>query len=156
VKTGPKPRSLETTIRLLHLRAERKENGCLCYTYGPAVGFGYRYIRADNKEWYVHRLVFYNKHGYLPEVVRHKCDDTTCIEETHLLSGSHADNVADCVAKGRNNIGTRNGRNTSITEDDVRAIRASTETYGVLSARYNISRGGISNIKHRRNWKHVE
>jgi len=155
-KTGPKPRSLEKTIELLHSRAVRKENGCLCYTFGPPVGFGYRYIRAENKEWYVHRLIFFNKHGYLPEVVRHTCDDTTCIEESHLLGGSHGDNVADCIAKGRNNIGTRNGRNRTINEEAVRIIRVSTKTLQELADEYRTSRGAIHNIKSGRNWSWVK
>ena len=40
-------------------------------------------------------------HGYVPEVVRHACDNPPCCNPLHLLGGTHADNVADKVRRGR-------------------------------------------------------
>jgi hypothetical protein len=43
------------------------------------------------------------EHGPIAEgvVIRHSCDNRPCCEPLHLLSGTHADNVQDRVARGR-------------------------------------------------------
>jgi len=42
--------------------------------------------------------------------VCHRCDTRTCIEVSHMFLGTHAENMADCAAKGRNARGDRHGR----------------------------------------------
>lgn len=42
-----------------------------------------------------------------------------------------------------------------VSEVDVRAIRASSESPGVLGARYGISRSAVRAIRERKTWKHV-
>lgn len=49
----------------------------------------------------LHRWVFFQEHGYLPEAVMHLCDNTRCIEPSHLAGGSQADNNRDRASKGR-------------------------------------------------------
>lgn len=34
-------------------------------------------------------------------VLRHSCDTPACVNVEHLIPGSHADNVHDCIARGR-------------------------------------------------------
>lgn len=152
MKTGPKPRTAQQAFDLVNKLAVRNESGCLIYSRGYPVGFGYRYIRADGKEWYVHRLVFALTRGWLPEVVRHKCDTPTCIEPDHLVAGTHVSNVADMVSKKRHNFGSRNGK-AKLTLEQVREIRNSPLNYAELSRIYGISRGGIKHIKDGVNWK---
>jgi hypothetical protein len=41
------------------------------------------------------------------EVVRHKCDNPPCFLFDHLELGTHDDNMADAVARGRTNRGAR-------------------------------------------------
>ncbi len=50
---------------------------------------------------FAHRLSFYLHHGYWPNVCRHRCDNPGCYNPYHLEDGTHADNVADRVARGR-------------------------------------------------------
>jgi hypothetical protein len=38
-------------------------------------------------------------------IVMHTCDTPLCVRPDHLVAGSHADNVADMVAKRRDNFG---------------------------------------------------
>ena len=62
---------------------------------------GYGQFRVDGKLVQVHRYSFFLHHGFYPPVVMHTCDNPPCINPFHLLAGTTALNIADCVAKGR-------------------------------------------------------
>jgi hypothetical protein len=85
----------------------------------------------------------------------HRCDVRACVNPSHIFAGSRQDNVADMVAKGRNRKGADTW-NAKLTDEDVRAIRASNELQRVLAKRYNINQCAISEIKSRKRWAHVK
>lgn len=151
---GPMARTIR---ELLHEIAFNSEYVGECNLWKGHTAAGYGVISIDGEQRYIHRFIYSQQSGNIlttSDVIRHSCDNKRCWKPSHLIKGTHADNVADKVAKGRHMHGTSHYK-TGLSEDDIRAIRASTETYNILSARYNISRGGISNIKHRVTWKHV-
>lgn len=47
-------------------------------------------------------------------------------------------------------------KRSSLTEDDIRAIRASTENNKVLALHYHVSEVTIWSIRHGRTWKNVK
>lgn len=112
-----------------------------------------------------HRAVWESVNGPIPKgdgyhgtVVLHSCDNRLCCNPAHLRLGTQADNVRDMDAKGRRVAVLRHGTEhhmTKITEDDVRAIRASSEPRKVLAERYGMTEAGIKTIRARRTWKHV-
>lgn len=75
-----------------------------------------------------HRLAYARANGLdvftMGGVVRHTCDVRRCHEPTHLILGTQADNVQDCVSKGRQPRapGERNGH-AVLTVEDVAEIR---------------------------------
>jgi len=49
----------------------------------------------------VHREVFNIVNGYYPPVVRHKCDNTKCINPDHLEGGTAHENLQDRINRKR-------------------------------------------------------
>jgi hypothetical protein len=111
---------------------------------------GYGLVRHNGKQRATHRLSWLVHRGAIPKGldVLHKCDVRQCINPDHLFLGTHTDNMRDMTAKGRHGM-------TTLTEDDVRAIRAASGTQQALADRYNVSQSIISDIKIRKSWKHL-
>ena len=109
---------------------------------------------------YAHRVSYELERGPIPEGhdVMHACDTPLCVNPHHLSVGTRVDNMQDAARKGRTwkggMPGVRNGR-AKITEDDVRAIRASTEPTADLAKRYGIYTTMVSRIRAGKAWKSV-
>ena len=113
---------------------------------------------AHRAAWEVANGPIPDGEGWHGTVVLHTCDNRLCCNPAHLRLGTQADNVRDMDAKGRRVAVLRHGEDhhmTKITEDDVRAIRASAERAGILAARYGLDRHTITTIRKRKTWKHV-
>jgi len=86
------------------------------------------------------------------QVVRHRCDNPACANPAHLDIGTHADNVADRVLRGRSATHERHGR-AKLTMEKAREIRASSEPIAVLAKRYSVDRKLIRQIRLHEIWK---
>lgn len=102
-----------------------EESGCIRFT-GHLDGEGYGRIMVARVKYMAHRLSYYLNNGPIPDgyVVRHKCDNPSCINPEHLEVGTQADNIADKVSRGRQARGSGVGR-AILTEESVREIRSS-------------------------------
>jgi hypothetical protein len=123
---------------------------------------GYGRIRVDDMPALAHRLSYEFAHGVRltpAQHVLHKCDNPSCVRPSHLMMGDHAANMADKMAKGRHVYGVVTGEShgcAKLTEAEVLAIRASTETGVHLAKAYGVSTTQISDIRNRRVWKHLD
>jgi hypothetical protein len=76
---------------------------------------GYGRTEINDKSYYAHRVIFdlvnpgkinlnapksVHEYGF----IMHSCDNPSCCNPKHLSIGNHADNMADKVAKGRQNL----------------------------------------------------
>ncbi len=101
--------------------------------------------------------------------VCHACDNPQCVRPSHLFTGTHADNVRDCVKKGRHwspgrekpeciARGERNGH-AKLTASDVLKIRAAyasgNTTYSALARAFGVGMVTVANVIGRATWKHV-
>ena len=102
-----------------------------------------------------HRAVFISNFNVInmPSklVVRHTCDNVTCINPAHLLVGTYADNNRDMVDRDRYAKGTKNGSN-KLTEKEVLEIRSNTNSSRVIGKQYGISSNMVCFIKNRKKW----
>lgn len=74
--------------------------------------------------------------------VCHTCDVPLCGNPAHLFLGTHGDNMADMVAKGRGNARkadeATNRKLTSANIREARALIAAGETFSTVARRYGV------------------
>lgn len=121
-------------------------------------GYGRRHV--DGKVVSVHRWVVAQIDGWDAlegQSVLHLCDNPPCYRYDHLRIGSHAENMADCAAKGRFARGERVGRAvlTSSDVDEIRSSHASGESQQSLAARFGVTNPHISRIVRGLTWQHT-
>jgi hypothetical protein len=117
-------------------------------------------IRKGNKRTNLHRAIYEENFGDLGpnEVVRHKCDEPSCCEITHLEKGTTQDNINDKVSRDRQTKGVL--VNTAIlSEEDVKEIKIALirgSSRVTLSKIYNVSPLTIRDIEIGKSWKHIK
>lgn len=135
---------------------------------------GYGRVRTGKANRRAHRAVWTLLNGPIPHgvCVLHRCDNPPCCNPDHLWLGTHDDNVADKVAKGRSPIGERNGarihperlargeRNgfaklTTADAEEILQLLADGVTGREIAARFGVTPTTISQFKHGTAWAHL-
>jgi hypothetical protein len=113
----------------------------------------YGQIGYNGQKWRAHRLVA-NLCGntLTPDIcVCHSCDNSLCMNPSHLFLGTQATNVADKMAKGRHRAlrGEKNGHATisDAAVAEIRRLARSGVNQRVLAETYNVSQPLVSMIK---------
>lgn len=89
--------------------------------------------------------------------VCHRCDNTSCVNPSHLFIGTTGDNQRDKVSKSRQARGETDG-NSKLKEPDVREIRrlhASGSSQAAIGRRYGVTKECVGYIVRRQTWRHV-
>lgn len=98
-------------------------------------GTGYGTMCYRGRNWRANRLGYHLGKGPIPEghVVRHTCDNQSCCNPDHLVTGTQKDNIADCIARGNQQFhpshythckhGHAFAENQRITKDGWRACK---------------------------------
>ena len=104
-----------------------------------------------------HRFSYEVMHGGpIPKglVVRHRCDNPPCVNPAHLELGTHADNMRDKVARGRQRRGPAMSK---LTIEQVRTIRAAPDgTVARLARGFGITPQTASRIRNGHSWTGIE
>lgn len=108
-----------------------------------------------------HRVSWTLSVGDIPKgaCVLHRCDNPPCVNPAHLFVGTHADNVADKMAKGRYRAGAHSPETcnfTKLNRDAAREIRrrfASGESKRHLATAFGVARQNIHFIVTNKTWK---
>lgn len=133
----------------------------LCWNWtGGKNKYGYGRINFHGRILAAHRVSYELFVGPFPEHLRvcHSCDNPACVNPSHLFLGTDADNVCDCISKGRNCRGERVA-SAKLTEQQVLDIRAKYANglalQRELASEYGVSRMQISDIVCGKAWKHL-
>lgn len=123
---------------------------------------GYPVTRLDGKRRRVTQVIIEAATGRplgKGEQANHHCDEPRCVELTHLFAGTHDENMADMVAKGRKPRG-KDIVTVRLTAAQVRTIRADYARHAAsqkdLAERYGISQRSISHIVRRVTWASLD
>ncbi len=87
-------------------------------------------------------------------LVMHLCDNPPCFRFDHLRLGTHDENMADAVSKGRTSSGDRRptSRLTRVDVEEIRRRLDDGETGVALSLAFGVSTSTISKIKTNQTW----
>ena len=137
-------------------------------------GYGIQQLTAGSLRSPVkaHRIAYALHNKAMPPedrpLVCHTCDNPRCVNPLHLYAGSNTHNMRDRLERGRFYQGSAHAPETRelrrqrqivtgstsahLSEEDVRAIRASPLTQKALGERYGVCQAHIWRIKHGKAW----
>lgn len=137
------------------------ETGCWLWQMARAPN-GYGALRYAGSTMRAHRAAFTTASGVNPPRnidVCHRCDARNCVNPDHLFLGTRAENMADCIAKGRfSPVPVLSGEaspNSKLTAEQVRSIRRDERSMRAIARFYGVDRGTISCIKKGLTWRSV-
>lgn len=94
--------SIQTLIGRFERKVRKRPFDCWLWT-GSKNRQGYGQFWCGGRNTKAHRVSYELYVAKIPEgfVVMHVCDNPSCVRPAHLRAVRQADNVMDCVAKGR-------------------------------------------------------
>jgi len=126
---------------------------------------GYGQFKMDGKMHRAHRVSYELYKGEITKglVVRHSCDNTSCVRPEHLEVGTLQDNTDDMMKRGRHKCGItiqkgeKNG-NVKLIEADIPQIRQMLQNgvyHKIIAELFGVSSQQISKINTGKTWSHI-
>lgn len=134
-----------------------------CWPFTGAVnksGYGWVQIAGTSKG--LHVWAYEAENGPVPDglIVRHRCDNRRCANPAHLVVGTHRDNMADKVERGRQSRFPGESSPTAVlTESQALAIRGRRRAgarAADLAAEFGVSASLVYAIAAGKRWAHLE
>ena len=145
---------------------EQLTHPCIAWE-GPLTpkGYGMTRLNVGMNQVGSHRVVYCVEHGLdlsdiAGQLVRHKCDNPSCVQPSHLELGTYQDNMDDKVKRDRSAKGEGHG-SSKLTEDQVRCIRdryvkgCKVNGQNALAKEFGVRQNLIFRIVHNELWRHV-
>ena len=138
---------------------EINDNGCfVCTSHKQSKPNTTPITYKDGKKMSIARFIYEVCYGEIKNnlVVRHKCDNSMCINPEHLETGTQLENIQDMVKRGRSTKGERNP-SSKITSKIAKEIKMKQGELAIskVSERYGISISQVWRIWAGENWKEV-
>lgn len=158
-RVNRKPSGITLAERLEYYSIPEPNSGCTLW-HGAVDDAGYGILSWKGRRVRAPRAAWEEVNGPMPASLMpcHRCDNPPCINVDHLFAGTHADNTADKMRKGRHRCDPPLGENAGsakLTERDVLTIRASTDTQRALASRFGVDQSQISRVKNLVDWRHL-
>lgn len=114
---------------------------------------GYGEFQFNNQKQRAHRVAFLLfKEKLLPsQLLRHTCDNPSCVNPDHLLPGTSKENKLDSISRLRHARTITHGM-TKLSQEQIDTIRQDPRRQVDIAADYSISQSHVSRIKRRENW----
>lgn len=129
---------------------------------------GYGRFRIGNKQVRSNRASYLIYKGAIGEnlVIRHKCDNPSCVNPDHLEIGTNFDNVMDMVCRNRQAKGEKIYKNrrsfkgqcspkAKITEKQALSILSDERSHLTIAMEHGLTRAAVSNLKRGITWAHL-
>lgn len=142
----------------------RKTETCWLWTGAISAGSGGS-VKLNGSTWKAYRIAYCLYVGPIPhaQLVRHSCDNPSCVNPAHLLLGSQWDNMQDMKSRGRGRTTPRKGEASNLTKlkevqvtEILQLLRAGGRTHRQLALQFGVSRPTISLIASGKNWAHLQ
>lgn len=128
-----------------------------CNPWTKAINnLGYGISWKDGKTISAHRKVYEELNGPIPKglVVRHTCDNRSCVNPKHLILGTAKQNSQDMVERNRQAKGSKVGTSV-LTEEIVLMIKSMSGSSRKVATLFGCSATTIKDIRKNKIWKHV-
>jgi len=128
---------------------------------GTRMKNGYGIFSINGKNFLAHRISRELAGVPVPSDLdtRHTCHNRACVRPSHLLHGTRAENMRDMVLAGRHHPcrGESHGsaKLTKVQVLEIRSRIGDGERPVDLAFEFGVNDRTVSNIKHRKTWKHV-
>jgi DNA-binding XRE family transcriptional regulator len=136
-----------------------KQDSDECWEWtGATDSCGYGNLKISGSVKKTHRVALALDKGQLSllnefDIVRHKCDNPSCVNPSHLTEGTQKDNMIDMSERER-------ASNQKLDTDDAREIkeryREEDVTYSELAEEFGVYKGSIAAIMNGHSFKHVD
>lgn len=149
----------------------KNDNTC-CWNWLGATVNGYGRFWVGDKAIQAHWFLL-DAHPPKGMEACHKCDNKLCVRPSHIFIGTRADNMQDCVSKGRlrpqnGNIASRTAnknipkgeKNWQSKMTEAQALRAKNcprkrGAAAKLALEFGVSIQAICNVRDGKRWKHL-
>lgn len=95
--------------RRMEAQTDKSAGPAGCWPWKGNLTRGYGRVNIGRIKAKPHRVAWEMANGPIPAgmFVLHRCDNPACVNPAHLAIGTHDDNMADMVTRGRSNRGER-------------------------------------------------
>jgi hypothetical protein len=137
---------LDATAEQRFWKYAQKRSADECWEWGGSRNkSGYGRLLVSNRPELAHRVSFLIAFGWLASHTMHKCDNPPCVNPRHLFGGTHADNMADMIRKGRTSYKT-----PPRVRSTIYALRECGMAPGAIGRQVGVSRATVYRVLARR------